>query len=106
MREFIDRTQIPFLATPLGKGVVSDYHELSAASSRTFVLQNADVIFLCGARLNWLLHFGKAPRLNSKVKVIQLDRDPHEMNTNLQATVPLCGDVKAVLSQLNEKAAE
>lgn len=58
MREFVDHTRIPFLATPMGKGVVSDFHDLSAARARSLVLQNADVVFLAGARLNWILHFG------------------------------------------------
>jgi len=64
----------------MGKGVIDDYDELSVASARTFVLQNADVIFLCGARLNWILHFGFPPRFNKDVKIIQLENDPHELN--------------------------
>lgn len=35
-------------------------------------LQEADVILLLGARLNWILHFGLPPRFNPKVKVIQV----------------------------------
>lgn len=70
MREFVERTQIPFLATPMGKGVISDYNELSAAPARSHVLGNADVIFLCGARLNWILHFGAPPRFRKDVKII------------------------------------
>ena len=105
MQRFVESTGIPFLATPMGKGVISDYHELSAARARSHVLQNADVIFLCGARLNWILHFGMKPRFREDVKIIQLDSDPLEMNTNLKATVPLCADAKVVLSQLNEAMA-
>ena len=70
MRFFVEKTQIPFLATPMGKGVVSDYHELSSARARSYVLGNADVIFLCGARLNWILHFGLPPRFKKDVKFI------------------------------------
>lgn len=82
----------------MGKGVISDYDELSAARARSYVLQNADVIFLCGARLNWILHFGKPPRFRADVKIIQLDSDPLEMNTNVQSAVPLCGDAKTILT--------
>ncbi len=70
MREFITKTNLPFLATPMGKGIVADDSALSVASARTYVLQNADVIFLCGARLNWILHFGAPPRFNKDVKII------------------------------------
>ena len=41
----------------------------------TFVLRalsQADVIFLFGARLNWILHFGKPPRFRPDVKIIQV----------------------------------
>jgi 2-hydroxyacyl-CoA lyase 1 len=70
MRAFINNSNLPFLATPMGKGVIGDNDSHSAASARTFVLQNADVIFLCGARLNWILHFGLPPRFNKDVKII------------------------------------
>ena len=86
----------------MGKGVVSDYHDLSAARARSYVLQNADVIFLCGARLNWILHFGQPPRFRKDVKIIQLDSDPLEMHTNVQSVVPLCGDAKVILTQISD----
>ena len=103
MREFVDTTKIPFLATPMGKGVISDYSDLSAARARSYVLQNADVIFLCGARLNWILHFGLPPRFRKDAKIIQLDSDPLEMNTNVKSVLPLCGDAKVILEQLNQE---
>lgn len=89
----------------MGKGVISDYHNLSAARARSEVLGGADVIFLCGARLNWILHFGMAPRFRKDVKIIQLDNDPHEMHTNVKSVIPLCGDAKVILGQLNQALA-
>lgn len=38
MNEFIDSTQLAFLPTPMGKGVVSDTHSCCAAPARSFVL--------------------------------------------------------------------
>jgi len=35
VRQFIERTQVPFLATPMGKGVVSDDHPLSVGARRS-----------------------------------------------------------------------
>ena len=102
MRTFIDTSKIQFLATPMGKGVVSDYHELAAARARTYVLGNADVIFLCGARLNWILHFGLPPRFKKDVKIIQLDNDPLEMHTNVKSAIPMCADAKVALAQMIE----
>jgi len=70
MRAFIERANLPFLATPMGKGIVKDSDPRSVGSARTFVLKNADVIFLACARLNWILHFGEAPRFKKGVKFI------------------------------------
>jgi len=38
MQQFVEATGIPFLATPMGKGIISDYHELSSARARSYVL--------------------------------------------------------------------
>jgi hypothetical protein len=54
VRAFIERPQIPFLRSPTGKGVMPDDHPLSVAAARTLALQNADVVFLMGARFNWI----------------------------------------------------
>ncbi len=101
VREFIERTQLPFLASPMGKGVVPDEHALSVGAARTHALKEADVVFLMGARLNWIMHFGLAPRFSRDVRVIQLDMSAEEIGTNVPAEVALVGDGKAVVAQLN-----
>jgi 2-hydroxyacyl-CoA lyase 1 len=101
VREFIERTQVPFLPTPMGKGVMPDDSPLSVAGARTHALQNADVVVLLGARLNWILHFGLPPRFRPGVKVIQLDISAEETSTNVPAAAALVGDGKAVLKQVN-----
>src|SRR5207237_892751 len=44
VRKFIERTQVPFLASPMGKGVMPDSHPLSVGAARSHALQNADVV--------------------------------------------------------------
>ncbi|MBI4083577.1 MAG: oxalyl-CoA decarboxylase [Candidatus Lambdaproteobacteria bacterium] len=100
VRRFVERTDIPVLPTPMGKGVVPDDHPNVVSAARSYVLKNADVILLAGARLNWILHFGAAPRFNPDVKVIQIDLAQEEIGTNVPATVGLTGDLKAVMTQL------
>ena len=97
---FIDRTQLPFLPTPMAKGLLPDDHPLAVSPARSFALQNADVIFLVGARLNWMLHFGAEPRFAPDVRIIQLDLSAEEIGSNVPVEVPLVGDAKAVLGQL------
>ncbi len=101
VREFIETTQLPFLASPMGRGVVPDDHPLSVGAARSLALQNTDLIFLIGARLNWIMHFGEPPRFKEGVRVIQLDISPEEIGTNIPTEVPLIGDAKAVTGQLN-----
>jgi len=76
VRAFIEKTGLPFLASPMGKGVMDDNHPLSVGAARSHALQEADVIFLMGARLNWIMHFGLPPRFNKNVRIIQLDIAP------------------------------
>ena len=101
VREFIERTQLPFLASPMGKGVVPDEHPLSVGAARTLALQQADVVFLMGARFNWIMHFGMSPRFSKDIRVIQLDAAAEEIGTNVPTEVALVGDGKAVIGQLN-----
>lgn len=100
VRRFIDETQMPFLPSPMGKGVVPDDHPLSVAAGRSFALQNADLVFLVGARLNWIMHFGLPPRFNKDVRVVQLDIAAEEIGTNVPAEVGLVGDAKGVMAQM------
>jgi 2-hydroxyacyl-CoA lyase 1 len=102
VRAFIERTQVPFVRSPMGKGVMPDDHPLSAGAARTLALQEADVVFLMGARLNWIFHFGLPPRFNKNVKVIQLDIAPEEIGHNKATEVALVGDGKAIMTQLNK----
>jgi 2-hydroxyacyl-CoA lyase 1 len=105
VRAFIEKTQLPFVRTPKGKGVMPDDHPLSAGAARTLALQQADVVFLMGARFNWILHFGLPPRYSPDVRVIQLDIEPEAMHQNKPADVPLLGDGKAIMAQLNQALA-
>ena len=102
VRAFIERTQLPFLASPMGKGVMPDDHPLSVGAARSLALQQADVVFLMGARFNWIMHFGLPPRYNKDVRVIQLDIEPEAMHQNKPAEVALVGDGKAIVGQLNQ----
>ena len=99
-RAFVERTGLPYLAMPMAKGVLPDDHEQSAAAARSFALQNADLIFLVGARLNWMLHFGLPPRFRPGVRVVQLDINPEEVGVNVPTEVMMVGDAKATLGQL------
>ena len=101
VRAFIERTQLPFLASPMGKGVMDDSHPLSVGAARSHALREADVVFLMGARLNWIMHFGHKPRFSENVRVVQLDIAHEAIGHNVPAEVALVGDGRAITGQLN-----
>jgi 2-hydroxyacyl-CoA lyase 1 len=97
---FVEETGLPYLAMPMAKGILPDTHDQAAAAARSYVLQNADLIFLVGARLNWMLHYGMPPRFREDVRVVQLDINSEEIGVNVAAEVGLVGDAKATMAQL------
>ncbi|KAK7508561.1 hypothetical protein BaRGS_00000127 [Batillaria attramentaria] len=100
VRDLVDTTRLPFLPTPMGKGVVPDSHPLCVSPARSKALQEADVVLLLGARLNWMLHFGIPPRFNPNVQTIQVDISLEEIGNNVFPAVLLPGDISAVVQQL------
>uniref|UniRef100_A0A671L9H5 2-hydroxyacyl-CoA lyase n=1 Tax=Sinocyclocheilus anshuiensis TaxID=1608454 RepID=A0A671L9H5_9TELE len=99
VRELVEVTGIPFLPTPMGKGVLPDDHPNCVAAARSRALLQADVIVLLGARLNWILHFGFPPRFSPHVKIIQVDLCAEELSNNVRAASALLGDIGAVVRQ-------
>ena len=100
VRQLAEQLQIPFVPSPMGKGVVPDDHPLCFAGARTAALSNADLVILAGARFNWIFHFGQPPRFAPNVKVVQMDIEPSEIGNGVPATVGLVGDAKMVLRQI------
>nr|XP_027216993.1 2-hydroxyacyl-CoA lyase 1-like [Penaeus vannamei] len=100
VRALIEKTGLPFLPTPMGKGVVADDHPQCVAAARSRALLEADVILLLGARLNWMLHFGRPPRFAPGVKFVHVDLCPEEFHNSVPASVALLGDLKPVCVQL------
>ncbi|XP_069505013.1 2-hydroxyacyl-CoA lyase 1 isoform X2 [Ambystoma mexicanum] len=103
IRKLVEQSGLPFLPTPMGKGVVPDNHPLCVAAARSSALRNADVILLLGARLNWMLHFGLPPRYHPDVKIVQVDICAEELGNNVKPAACLLGDVDAVTKQISER---
>jgi 2-hydroxyacyl-CoA lyase 1 len=104
---FISSTNIPFLPTPMGKGVVSDNSILNASPARSTALKEADVILLLGARLNWILHFGEPPKFRPNVKIVQVDVAAEElgrMNGVGEPNLGLVSDVGAFVDELHKQS--
>lgn len=103
--KFVEDHKFPFLPTPMGKGVVPDDSCLNVSSARSKALKNADVVLLLGARLNWILHFGEAPRYREDALFIQVDHSPEEVGNNSLNSLEygLVGDISLVVEELAQE---
>src|SRR2546423_12239368 len=103
----VEKPGIPYLPMSMAKGLLPDTHEQSAAAARSYVLPEADVVMLIGARLNWLLSHGKGKAWGGKdhkawggQKFIQIDIWPQEADSNVRIDAPVVGDVGSCVSAL------
>ena len=91
---------VPFLATPMGKGLLPDTHGLSIGAARSAALAHADVVLVLGARLNWILHYGSQPKWAEGVKFVRVDVESESLDDVVRSEVGLCGDLNEVIGQL------
>lgn len=102
IRALVETSGVPYLPMSMAKGLLPDNHVLSASAARSYVLAEADVVLLVGARLNWLLSHGKgktwgAPQAK---QFIQIDISPTEMDSNQPIAAPLVGDIGSCVAAL------
>jgi oxalyl-CoA decarboxylase len=111
IRALVEKTGIPYLPMAMAKGLLPDTHEQSASAARSYVLPEADVVMVIGARLNWLLSHGKGKTWGGNSakewggqKFIQIDISPQEADSNVRIDAPVVGDigscVKAMLGAI------
>ena len=107
IRDLIEKTGIPYLPMSMAKGLLPDTHPQCASAARSFVLPEADVVMLIGARLNWLLSHGKGKTWGGKShkdwggqKFIQVDISPQEADSNVRIDAPVVGDIGSCVSTL------
>lgn len=102
IRAFVEKSGIPYLPMSMAKGLLPDDHPLSAGAARSMALQEADVVVMVGARLNWLLSHGKGKQWGApgSKKFIQIDIEPKEMDSNIEIAAPLVGDIGSVIEAI------
>ncbi len=104
VRNFVERSGIPYLPMSMAKGLLPDNHPQSAGAARSLALKESDVVVMVGARLNWLLSHGKGKSWGApgSKKFIQIDIEPREMDSNVEIAAPLVGDIGSCLAALND----
>ena len=103
IRALVEKTGIPYLPMSMAKGLLPDNHEQSASAARSYVLAEADVVMLVGARLNWLLSHGKGKTWaqdKGAKQFIQIDIAPTEIDSNVAIEAPVIGDIGSCVAAL------
>lgn len=92
IKRLVETYGIPYLPMSMAKGIMPDNGPMSALACRSEIMEKADVVLIVGARLNWMLSFGKG-KWNPGIKFIQLDVEPQEIDVNVPVAAPVVGDL-------------
>lgn len=108
LRDFIAKTGIPTVTTVMGIGAVSpdspqslDWLGMHGAAYANYAVRDCDLLIALGVRFDDRVT-GKVEAFAKDAKIIHVDIDGSELNKNKQAHIPVRGDVKHVLTELNK----
>ena len=109
LKEFVDKTNIPVAMTLLGLGSFPGNYELAlgmigmhGTTYANYAANEADLIIAAGMRFDDRVT-GNPQKFLPNAKIIHIDIDPAEIGKNKLIDVPIVGDLKNVLAELNEK---
>ena len=109
LKEFVDKTNIPVAMTLLGLGSFPANHELAlgmigmhGTTYANYAANEADLVIAAGMRFDDRVT-GNPQKFLPNAKIIHIDIDPAEIGKNKLIDVPIVGDVKNVLAELNQK---
>jgi acetolactate synthase I/II/III large subunit len=107
VRELAEITQIPVTMTLMGLGSFPGTHSLSLGMLgmhggywSNMAMHHADLLIAVGARFDDRVT-GKLSEFCPEARVIHIDIDPTSIKKTFHAHIPIVGDVKAVLKQIN-----
>jgi len=108
LKELAEKAQIPVITTLLGISAIPESHVLNygmlgmhGMAYANLATDAADTIIAIGMRFDDRAT-AKISAFNPHARVVHIDIDPAEIGKNVKVDVPIVGDVKNVLSQLNK----
>ncbi|MFQ5960590.1 MAG: biosynthetic-type acetolactate synthase large subunit [Candidatus Methylomirabilales bacterium] len=108
-RELVEITQIPTTLTLMGLGAIPTDHPLwlgmlgmYGISWANRCMLDCDLMVAIGSRFDDRVT-GKRAEFGRQCKVIHVDIDPTSIQKNVKVDVPIVGDVKCVLRELNKE---
>ncbi|BBM44618.1 biosynthetic-type acetolactate synthase large subunit [Leptotrichia trevisanii] len=107
--ELANKMDMPVTTTLLGLGAFPENHELSLGMlgmhgtvPANYATDEADLVIAAGIRFDDRIA-GNPSKFCERAKLIHIDIDPAEIDKNKKADVPIVGDLKNVLSEINKE---
>jgi acetolactate synthase I/II/III large subunit len=108
LKEMVETAQLPVVTTLLGIGCFPESHMLSfgmlgmhGMAYANMAVDGADVIVAVGMRFDDRAT-ARVSAFAPHAKVVHIDIDPAEIGKNVRVDVPIVGDVRLVLKELNK----
>ena len=109
LRKFVELVDAPVCDTLMGKGAFDGTDErytgmlgMHGTKTSNLGVSECDLLIAIGARFSDRV-LGNPKKFARQAKILHIDVDPAEINKNIMADASVIGDVKEVLTQLNEK---
>ncbi|MEZ5270617.1 MAG: biosynthetic-type acetolactate synthase large subunit [Microthrixaceae bacterium] len=108
LREFAELTDIPVVTTLMARGAFPDDHELCLGMpgmhgnyTAVTAMQRADLLIALGSRFDDRIT-GRLDGFAPDAKIIHVDIDPAELGKVRRPDVPIVGDCRQVIEELNK----
>ncbi len=106
--ELVEKTGIPITTTVLGLGIFPEDHPSSlrmlgmhGTHYANYSVQGSDVLIAVGARFDDRVT-GKIDLFAPHAKIVHIDIDPASISKTVRVDVPVVGDIKEILQELNQ----
>ena len=96
---------LPYVTSPMGRGVVADDNALFMNAARSYALASADAIVMLGGRFNWVFQFGRRPRYADGVRIAQIDIQAEELYSAAAVEIGVVADAAHASAALAERLA-
>ncbi len=107
MTAFAESCGIPVVTTLMGIGAIAGDHPLNLGMlgshglfAANYAVNKTDLLILIGARVGDRA-LGTAEKIAEKAKIIHIDIDPAEIGKNVSTTIPVVGDARLIIEELN-----
>jgi len=108
MMRFSEVSAIPIVTPIWDRGVVEKWHHnflgvIGAASGEARCLEDADLIIMAGARVDYRVGFLMPPKVSEDAYIIRIDVDASELRQGVDPNMSILADLSEVFDQMSEE---